>query len=63
MRLILHTNTKFEQAYTMCDYICIIIILASDNNKRIMKKNNHIIDWYNKIIDEQKHSLLDFMQS
>jgi hypothetical protein len=63
MRLILHTNTKFEQAYTMCYNICLIIILASDNNKNIMTRNIHINDGYNKVIDEQKHTLLDFVQS
>jgi hypothetical protein len=41
MGLILHTNTKFEQTYTMC-HICLIIILASDNNKSKMIRNNHI---------------------
>jgi hypothetical protein len=43
MRLILHTNTKFEQTYTMC-HICLIVILVNDNNKSTMTRNNHIND-------------------
>ncbi len=53
MRLILHINTKFEQAYTMCHNICLIIILASDNGKSRMTRNNHINEWYNRIIEKK----------
>jgi len=61
MRLILHTNSKFEQTYTMC-HICLIVILPSDSIKA-NDKNNHINEWYNRVIDKHKHTLLDFMQS
>jgi hypothetical protein len=63
MKLILHINTKFEQTYTVCYNICLIIILVSDNNKSTMTRNNHINDWYNWVIDKQNHTLLNFMQS
>jgi hypothetical protein len=63
MKLILDPNIVFEQTYTMC-HICLIITLAGDNNiQSMVTRINYIHNSCERVIYEQKDTLLDFTQS